>query len=94
MSQKIEMTAIVSAKDGMADNMELELKRLEENTLNEAGCVEFKFFRDNEIENRFILWEIFDSDESLKTHLKKNYTVEYFSKNLAASTEVIKHRKI
>lgn len=94
MPQKIEMTAIISAKDGLADTMELELKRLEEKTLDENGCVEFKFFRDTENENRFILWEIFNNDESLKIHLDKDYTKEYFSKDLAASTEVIKQRKL
>jgi len=94
MSKKVEMTAIITAKDGVADNMECELKILEDKTLSENGCVEFKFFRDKDNENRFVLWEIFDSDEALKSHLDKDYTVDFFSKKLSVSTEVIKHRKI
>jgi quinol monooxygenase YgiN len=94
MTNIIEATAIIEVKAGHADEFESLLIEFETQTNKEEGCLEFRFFREIGESNRFVLWEVFQSQEALTKHMEMSHTKEIFSKGLIESTNVIKHRKV
>lgn len=92
MSERIEQTAIITAKPGNEDELAFRIGELAALTRQEPGCVEFQVFRDLRRPDRFVLWEIFDNAEALREHLAMEYTKAYFARALAAGSEIIEQR--
>ncbi len=64
------------------------LKTLCEKTLREPGCSLFTLHHCSENEERFILWERFESEAAFKQHFLEQHTKDYIGLDL---TDVVQH---
>ncbi|WNO08498.1 putative quinol monooxygenase [Teredinibacter sp. KSP-S5-2] len=94
MSDLLEMTALITAEKGKGSELKEAIQLLIEKTLEEPGCIEFQVFQELDNDDFFVLWEKFESREALSFHMEQEYTKEYFSLGLVASTKVIKHKHV
>ncbi|WP_286238440.1 putative quinol monooxygenase [Neptuniibacter halophilus] len=94
MSELIEMTAIIDAKEGCADILAEALPEFERLSNDEAGCIEFRFFREEGDGRRFVLWERFVNQEALTAHMQMAHTRALFGQGLIEKTSVIKHHRV
>src|SRR5687768_13627815 len=93
-NQRLEMTAIITARPGTGGELRQRLSQLVAETVKEPGCLEFRVFETIEQPDQFVLWEIFASQEALRAHLDTSYTKAYFASGLVERTQVIRHRSL
>ena len=90
--ERVEMTAIITAKPEQREQLKEALRRVVAETVKEPGCIEFRIFESLEQPDKFVLWEVFANRQALRDHIAKDYTQHYFASGLMASTEVLKLR--
>ena len=76
-------TAIIQST-GKIPYLELvaELKKLEDLTNKEPGCISFQVIPMSEQEQQFALWEVWTSEEGFYAHHNMDYTQRYFAKEI------------
>jgi quinol monooxygenase YgiN len=87
---RLEMTALISAKPGKEAELKAALREVVAQTVKEPGCITFQVFEDRENPGKFVLWEIFKSQEALREHINKDYTKAYFATGFMERTHVMK----
>lgn len=90
--QKLEMTALITAKPGKGRELKAALAEVVGRTKAEPGCIEFRIFEDLDNSERFVLWEVFRDRQALVEHIETDYTKKYFASGLIQNTHVMKLR--
>lgn len=94
MGDRVEMTALITARQGMGDLLRDALKELAAETVKEPGCIVFRVFEAYSAPDRFVLWEIFADEQALRLHMEAPYTRAHFQNGLTESTEVVRVREL
>lgn len=92
--QAIILVATITAKQGREKQLANELRELTAATQKEAGCVQFDVHRDLDNPGVFVLWEYFINQAAFAEHMKMPYTMAYFARQCALSTEVVKLQRL
>lgn len=59
-----------------------QLKKLQAQTINEAGCIRFDLLQHRDNAQLFTLWEEWHSEQDLQQHFKATHTLEYLALGL------------
>ncbi|MBU1100360.1 MAG: antibiotic biosynthesis monooxygenase [Bacteroidetes bacterium] len=62
------------------DEVKMTLLGLAEPTRKENGCIDYKFYQDNEDPSVMILYENWENEETLNAHMKTDHFVDCFKK--------------
>ena len=73
MSNEITVIAIITAKDGLADQVKQLLLALIEPTHREPGCIDYRLHLDSDNPCRFMFYEVWQNKQALDEHIKKPY---------------------
>lgn len=92
--ERLEMTALISAKPGKEAQLKAALREVVAETVKEPGCIMFQVFEDLENPGKFVLWEIFKNREALRDHINKDYTKAYFATGFMERTHVMKLKSL
>jgi quinol monooxygenase YgiN len=67
MSERVYVSAVVTAKDGREADLERELRQVVPLVRGEAGCIRYDLHR-SDYGNVFLFYEIWESDAALAAH--------------------------
>lgn len=80
-------TAILLVKDkNKIETTKIELKRLQEETLNEEGCSIFSVQQSKDDSSIFLLWERFENENAFQLHFKFEHTKNFMKLDLTEVT--------
>lgn len=80
-------TAILLVKDkSKIETTKIELKKLQEKTLNEDGCSIFSVQQSKDNASIFLLWERFENENAFQLHFELAHTKNYMKLNLTEVT--------
>lgn len=73
----LTIVAHIRARDGKADLVEAELKKLIPITRQEEGCVQYDLHQDDSDPSHFLFYENWESRELWQTHMKAPHLTAY-----------------
>ena len=74
----VTIIATINAKENKKDFVKEELIKLIKPTLEEKGCIEYKFYQDTQNLNYFKSYEKWETEEDVKNHLQSKHIKQYF----------------
>ena len=86
MSQ-LTIVANILAKEENQELVKAELLKLVAITKTEKGCITYRLHQDNNNDNFFLVYEIWESTEALEQHSKSKHMLSFLDKTKEAIQE-------
>ena len=77
--QKLTIVANIHAKADKVDLVKVELEKLIEPTLTEAGCINYNLHQDNEHPTHFMFYENWESRELWQVHMNNEHLANFIA---------------
>jgi quinol monooxygenase YgiN len=94
VSQPVKIIAILEAKPGQEQALEILLRGMTAPSRSETGCLRYDLWRDPSEPRRFVLDELYSGDEAVASHRETPHFRDYLSRinDLATRTaHVLQH---
>ncbi len=75
--QNLTIIATIVAKPEKRELVKAELLKLIDKTRAEKGCITYDLHQDNEDENRFLFYEIWETRALWQTHMANDHLADY-----------------
>ncbi|KGX92317.1 monooxygenase [Pontibacillus halophilus JSM 076056 = DSM 19796] len=91
MNETIQITAILTAKEGQKEALRTELERARDASVEEEGNLGYALY-ESSVENAFVLLETYKDEEALNAHINSDHYRSYRenTNDLLANREVHK----
>ncbi|PWK66337.1 quinol monooxygenase YgiN [Mucilaginibacter oryzae] len=74
---KIYLTALLKCKPGYAAQIKPILEQLVANSVQEAACLQYELYQDNDNENQFIFHETWQDAAGLEQHTQQPHYLQF-----------------
>lgn len=93
--EPIVITAVLKPKEGCEEQLKLELKKVQEASRQEAGCIKYDLHQSLD-HHTFVLYEVWENEAAVAHHNQTGHYLQYRenSANLVSSREVYKLKAI
>lgn len=83
------ITAILKPKEGLEEQLLLELKKVQKGSREEVGCIKYDVHQDVE-DHTFVLYEVWKDNEAVDNHIRSKHYQEYRENitNMVSTREV------
>jgi quinol monooxygenase YgiN len=72
----IIITAILKPKEGLEEQLLSALKKVQEASRKEVGCIKYNLYKSVE-DNTFVLYEVWENNEAIENHIQTSHYQEY-----------------
>ncbi len=73
MSEQVHVIALLNAKAGKEDDLTVALENLAQPTRQEAGCIDYGFYRDNSDSSIILSFEVWEHAEAEAAHWETDH---------------------